>query len=59
MLRLQRWIDTLVFNLDLGLLEQLDLSSLTNALRDLMGQALNLVTSTLPHCFPSPAQWYR
>ena len=51
MLRLQRWIDTLVFNLDLGLLEQLDLSSLTNALRDLMGQALNLVTSTLPHLF--------
>ena len=51
MLRLQRWIDTLVFNLDLGLLEQLDLSSLTNALRDLMGQTLNLVTSTLPHLF--------
>ena len=51
MLRLQRWIDTLVFNLDLGLLEQLDLSSLTNALKDLMGQALNLVTSTLPHVF--------
>ena len=50
-LRLQTWTDSLVLELDLTMLEQLDLSSLTNALKDLMGQALNLVTSTLPHVF--------
>lgn len=51
MTRLQRWIDTLVLNLDLELLEELDLSNLSKTIQDLLGQALNLVTSTLPHLF--------
>lgn len=47
--QLQGWVNILLGELDLELLESLDLSNLSKTVQDLMSGALSLLTSTLPH----------
>lgn len=47
--QLQEWINALLQKLDLDMLESLDLSNLSSTIQDLMGKALTLATSALPH----------
>lgn len=47
--QLQEWINVLLAKLDLEMLESLDLTNLSQTIQDLMGKALTLATSALPH----------
>ena len=47
--QLQAWVNTLLQKLDLEMLESLDLSNLSQTIQELMGKALTVATSALPH----------